>query len=160
MQERSPNVDVSHEPRPVSERMDGGAARRALLPAPVLAGRDEAGKREATERDVTLPHDPQQGESRRLEAAARAAGDGGVPGGRRPVRHLTEQVEGPGRGGALTEIESDEGVAVEGAERERAADRESVDGAREKRVVGEVGEAGVRERCDGRVRVGCEGVER
>lgn len=159
MQERSPDVDVPHEPRPVSERVDGGAARRALLPAPALAGRDEAGEREAAERNVTLPHDPQQGEGRGFEAAAHAAGDGGVPGGRRPVRHLIEQVEGCGRGGASTEIEGEECVAVEGAERESAADGKGVDGAREERVVGEVGEAGVRERCDGRVRVGCEGVE-
>ena len=75
------------------------------------------------------------------------------------MRHLIEQVEGRSRRGALTEIEGEKGVAVEGTERESAAAGEGVDGAREERVVGEVGEAGVRERCDGRVRVGCEGVE-
>lgn len=75
------------------------------------------------------------------------------------MRHLIEQVEGRGRGGASTEIEGEEGIAVESAERERAAGSECVYGAREEWVVGEVGETGVRERCDGRVRVGCEGVE-
>lgn len=48
---------------------------------------------------------------------------------------------------------------MEGAERECAAEGEAVDGAREERVVGEAGEAGVRERGDGRVRVGNEEVE-
>jgi hypothetical protein len=69
-------------------------------------------------------------------------------------------VEGGDGGGALAEVEGEEGVAVEGAERERAAEGEAVDGAREERVVGEDGEAGARERGDGRVRVGGERVER
>ena len=159
MQERGPDVYVPHEPRPVCERVDGGAARRALLPAPALAGRDEAGEREPAEGHATLPHALQQGEGRGVEAAAHAAGDGGVPGGVGPVRHLVEKVEGGDGGGALAEVEGEEGVAVEGSERERAAEGEAVDGAREERVVGEDGEAGARERGDGGVRVGGERVE-
>ena len=45
----------------------------------------------------------------------------------------------------MTEVEGQEGVAVEGAERERAAEDYPVDRAREERGVGEVGEAGARE---------------
>ena len=140
------------------ERVDGSAA---LLPAPAaLAGCDEAGEREAAERDASPPHVPQQREGRGVEAAAHAAGDGRVPGGRRPARHLVEQAEGGVRGRrAAAEVEGQQRVAVEGAERERAAEGEAVDGAREERVVREEREARARERRDGGVRVGGEGVE-
>lgn len=57
-----------------------------------------------------------------------------------PVRHCVEQVERGGRGIPLAEVEGEEGVAVEGAEREREAEGESVDGAgeEEKLVAGGV----------------------
>lgn len=152
MQERRADVDVAHEPGTVGERVDGGAARDALVPAPALARGDEAGEREPAERDATLPHAAEQLEGRAVAAAADAAGDGGVPGGRGPVGHFVEQVE---RGGGIpaAEVEGEEGVAVEGAERERMADGEAVDGAGEEGVVAEAGEAGARELRDGGVRV-------
>lgn len=152
MQERRADVDVAHEPGTVGERVDGGAARDALVPAPALARGDEAGEREPAERDATLPHAAEQLEGRAVAAAADAAGDGGVPGGRGPVGHFVEQVE---RGGGIpaAEVEGEEGVAVEGAERERVADGDAVDGAGEEGVVAEAGEAGARELRDGRVRV-------
>lgn len=155
MQERRADVDVAHEPGPVCERVDGGAARDALVPAPALARGDEAGEREPAERDATLPHAAEQLEGRDVAAAAHAAGDGGVPGGRGPVGHFVEQVERGGGGGGtpLAEVEGEEGVAVEGAERERVADGEAVDGAGEEGVVAEAGEAGARELRDGGVRV-------
>nr|BBF90047.1 mitochondrial alternative oxidase 1c-like [Oryza rufipogon] len=61
-----------------------------------------------------------------------------------PVRHCVEQVERGGRGIPLAEVEGEEGVAVEGAEREREAEGESVDGAgeEEKLVAGGVRQAG------------------
>lgn len=152
MQERRADVDVAHEPGTVGERVDGGAARDALVPAPALARGDEAGEREPAERDATLPHAAEQLEGRAVAAAADAAGDGGVPGGRGPVGRFVEQVE---RGGGIpaAEVEGEEGVAVEGAERERVADGDAVDGAGEEGVVAEAGEAGARELRDGRVRV-------
>lgn len=157
MQERRADVDVAHEPGPVGERVDGGAARDALVPAPALARGDEAGEREPAKRDATLPHAAEQLEGRPVAAAPHAAGDGGVPGRRSPVGHFVEQVERRGGGGGggipLAEVEGEEGVAVEGAERERKADGEAVDGAGEEGVVAEAGEAGARELRDGRVRV-------
>lgn len=163
MQERRADVDVAHEPGPVGERVDGGAARDALVPAPALARGDEAGEREPAERDATLPHTAEHLEGRPVASAADAAGDGGVPGGWGPVGHFVEQVERGGGGGGipLAEVEGEEGVAVEGAERECEADGEAVDGAGEEGVVAEAGEAGARELRDGRVRVvGEEGESR
>lgn len=153
MQERRADVDVAHEPGTVGERVDGGAARDALVPATALARGDEAGEREPAERNATLPHAAEQFEGRAVAAAPDAAGDGGVPGRRGPVGHFVEQVERGGGGTPLAEVKGEEGVAVEGAEREREADGEAVDGAGEEGVVAEAGEAGARELRDGGVGV-------
>jgi hypothetical protein len=59
----------------------------------------------------------------------------------------------------VAEVEGDEGVAVEGAERQRAAEDDPVDGAREERAVGEVGKAGARELGHRGVRVVGEDAE-
>lgn len=136
------------------ECVDSGPACASLFPA--LAGSDEAGERKPAEWDPALAHAPQHAKRRGVAAAPDAAGDGGVPGRRGPVvvRHCVEQVERGVRGGPTpAEVEGEEGVAMEGAERQRAAEDEPVDGAREERGVGEVGEAGARELGDGRVRV-------
>lgn len=91
VKERRANIDVHHESGFVGERVYGGSTH--VL---VLARGDEAGEREATERNRTFTHGKEQMKRCGLVAAPDAAGDGSVPGGRGALRHCVEQVEGGG----------------------------------------------------------------